>query len=113
MPDGSIFDVYNVPFTDTDGSPMILKMEVDITERKKMEGALKKARDTLEEKIRQRTAELEKAYNSLKESEKGLAEAQKMAHLGNWDWDVVTDKIHGSDETYRIFGLNPQECTAT
>ncbi|WP_269849249.1 hypothetical protein [Methanosarcina horonobensis] len=43
MPDGSIFDVYNVPFTDTDGSPMILKMEVDITERKKMEGALKKS----------------------------------------------------------------------
>jgi hypothetical protein len=31
--------------------------------------------------LKTRTQELEKAYNSLKESEKGLAEAQKMAHI--------------------------------
>ena len=64
----------------------------DITERKKAEEALKKAHDNLEEKVKERTAELEKAYNSLKESEKGLAEAQKMAHIGNWEWDIVTDE---------------------
>ncbi len=50
---------------------------------------------------------------SLKESEKSLAEAQKMAHIGNWDWNLVTDEIHWSDETYRIFGLNPQESEIT
>jgi hypothetical protein len=51
---------------------------------------LKEAHDSLEEKVKERTAELEEAYNSLKESEKGLAEAQKMAHIGNWDWNIVT-----------------------
>ncbi|MGB9938958.1 PAS domain S-box protein [Methanosarcina sp.] len=82
----------------------------DITERKKTEEALKKAHDNLEEKVKERTSELEKAYNSLKESERGLAEAQKMAHIGNWDNDLVIGKLHWSEEMYRIFGRSPQEC---
>jgi PAS domain S-box-containing protein len=40
----------------------------------------------------------------LKESEKGLSEAQKMAHLGNWDWDLINDKMRWSDEMCQIFG---------
>ena len=45
----------------------------------------------------------------MKESERRLAEAQKMAHIGNWEWDLVTGKAYWSDEMYRIFGRNPQE----
>ncbi len=40
-PDGSMLDVYNFPFTDVDGSLMILEMDLDITERKKAEETLK------------------------------------------------------------------------
>ncbi len=40
---------------------------------------MKETLDNLENLVKERTAELEMAYNSLKESEKGLAEAQKMA----------------------------------
>jgi PAS domain S-box-containing protein len=80
-----------------------------VAERKKAEEALKKAYDSLEEKVKERTSQLEKAYESLKESEKGLAEAQKMAHMGNWEWNFVTNELYYSDELYRIFGLNPQE----
>ncbi len=47
-PDGSVFDAYNLPFTDIDGSPMILKMDIDVTEQKKAE---EKLRDS-EEKYR-------------------------------------------------------------
>jgi PAS domain S-box-containing protein len=39
-PDGSIIDSYDFPFTDIDGSPMILVMDIDVTERKKAEEAL-------------------------------------------------------------------------
>jgi len=81
----------------------------DITERKEAEVKLKKAHENLEKMVEERTAELEKAYNSLKESEKGLAEAQKMAHIGNWEWDMATGKAYWSEEMYRIFGRDPQE----
>ena len=72
-------------FFDKDGKfAGSLGMFTDITERKHTEEALKKAHDNLEAKVKERTEELEKAYSSLKESEKSLAEAQKMAHIGNW-----------------------------
>lgn len=53
------------------------------------------------------------AEEALRESEDGLAEAQRMAHLGNWDWDVVKNELSWSDETYRIFGCIPQEFELT
>jgi PAS domain S-box-containing protein len=39
-PDGRNYDVFDFPFTDTDGSPLILEMGLDITERKRAEEAL-------------------------------------------------------------------------
>ncbi|MGB9938916.1 PAS domain S-box protein [Methanosarcina sp.] len=91
----------------------VLAISRDIIDIKKAEAKLKKTLENLENLVKGRTAELEKAYKSLKESEKRLAEAQKMAHLGNWDWNIVTDEVHWSDELYRIFGRNPQELDPT
>ncbi len=85
----------------------------DVTELKEVERALREARDNLEERVKERTAELEKAYNSLEKSENGLAEAQRISHIGNWDWDIITDKIYLSDEVYRIYGYYPQEFDVT
>jgi PAS domain S-box-containing protein len=58
-PGGSIIDAYDFPFTDVDGSPMILEMDVDITERRKLEEDLTKHREHLEELVGKRTAQLE------------------------------------------------------
>ncbi len=91
----------------------IVPAVIQALQRKRSEEALKKAHTNLEKLVEERTAELEKAYNSLKESEKGLAEAQKIAHLGNWEWDIATDKAYWSDELFRIFGSEPQESGAT
>jgi PAS domain S-box-containing protein len=82
---------------------------IDITERKKAEAKLKETLDNLEKLVEERTTQFEKAYKSSKESEKGLAEAQKMAHIGNWVWDIATDTVHWSDELYRIFKRDTQE----
>ncbi len=41
-------------------------------------------------------------------SERRLLEAQRMAHIGYWD-AVLNDRLVWSDETYRIFGLEPQQ----
>jgi PAS domain S-box-containing protein len=109
--DGSVVDILlsSSPIVPGDLSGEITFTALDITERKRAEGALKRAYDSLENKVKERTLELEKAYNSLKESEKSLAEAQRMAHIGNWDNDLVTGELYWSDEMYRIFGCNPRE----
>ncbi len=110
--DGHIIPVlYNASvYRDENGKVIgIFAAARDITERNKAEEALKKAHENLEKLVEERTTQLENAYKSSKESEKGLAEAQKMAHIGNWVWDIATDTAHWSDELYRIFGRNPQE----
>jgi PAS domain S-box-containing protein len=86
----------------------VLAISRDITDIKEVEAELKETLDNLEKLVKERTMQLEKAYKSLSESEKGLAEAQEMAHIGNWDLDLVTGELNWSDETYRIFGLIPQ-----
>ena len=50
------------------------------------------------------TAERE-AREQLAQRERQLANAQQIAHLGSWEWDVKQDRISWSDELYRIFGL--------
>ena len=76
--DGSVVDILlsSSPIIPGDLSGEITFTALDVTERKHAEEALKKAHDTLEEKVKERTAELEKAYNSLKESERSLANIQ-------------------------------------
>ncbi len=39
--------------------------------------------------------------------ENQLAEAQRVARLGSWEWDVATDTLTFSEEMYRILGINP------
>jgi PAS domain S-box-containing protein len=58
--------------------------------------------------IRRRRAE-----EALRASETKLAEAQRVAHLGSWDWDIVDDDLSWSAETYRIFDVAPEQFGAT
>ena len=49
----------------------------------------------------------------MRTNEKRLIEAQRIAHLGNWEWNIETNKLWWSDEVYRIFGLKPKEFGGT
>lgn len=49
------------------------------------------------------------AEDKLCESEARLVNAQRIAHLGNWDWEIRTDKLHWSEEVFHLFGLVPQK----
>lgn len=53
------------------------------------------------------------AEMELKSSEKRLAQVERIAHLGNWSWNIVTNELDWSDEVYRIFGRVPQEFEVT
>jgi PAS domain S-box-containing protein len=47
------------------------------------------------------------AEEKLKHSKVQLAQAQRLAHIGSWDWDLRTNAVTWSDELYHIFGLQP------
>lgn len=81
-----------------------LEAEVDTTTRE-----LRTRNVELEHEIQQR----QEAEANVRRSEQRLQEAQRIAHLGNWEWDLVTNRIYWSDEMYRIFGLKPQEIVPT
>ncbi len=54
-----------------------------------------------------------RAEGELRRRERQLTEAQKLAHLGSWEWNIRTNRVTWSDELYRIYGLEPQEFEAT
>ncbi|MBC8028875.1 MAG: PAS domain S-box protein [Pyrinomonadaceae bacterium] len=45
----------------------------------------------------------------LKSNERQLNAAQQIAHIGNWEWDVIKKNLHWSEELFRIFGLQPRD----
>jgi PAS domain S-box-containing protein len=50
-----------------------------------------------------------RAEEVLRESERRLREAQKMAQLGYWSWDVRSGIVEWSEEVYNIFHLDPNK----
>jgi PAS domain S-box-containing protein len=78
----------------------ILSSIDDITARKRAEEALLKSKETIEESDRAKAILLYK-----------LDQAQQIAGIGSWDWDLINNTVWWSDETYRIFGVKPQEFT--
>lgn len=53
-----------------------------------------------------------KAQKELKENQEDLAEAQRIAQVGSWVWNIKNNSLRWSDEIYRLFGLSPQEFPA-
>ncbi|MFT4433489.1 response regulator [Caballeronia sp. 15715] len=83
-PDGSTFwAMLTARVASFDDSPAIYVGLNDVTARKLAEG-------------------------KLRASEASLANAQRLARLGDWEWDTKAGVIHWSDEMYRILGLAPQ-----
>jgi len=57
--------------------------------------------------------ERRQARRALEYSEASLSEAQRIARVGSWEWEISTNKLHWSDEMYRIFGFNSPEIVPT
>ena len=81
--DGSKFPIeVNLTPSKTDNKQVILAFVIDITKRIS-------------------------ASQKLIESKRIMEEAQRLAHVGNWYWNLQTNERNWSDEFYRICGLTP------
>jgi signal transduction histidine kinase/PAS domain-containing protein len=76
-----------------------------VEERKRAEEELREARDDLEMKVTERTADLRR-------SEAYLTEAQRLTHTGSFAIDASTRQVtHSSEEHSRLYGLDPEQGT--
>jgi len=66
----------------------------------------------LHEDARAEVTERRRAEELLREKERGLCEAQRIAHVGSWRGDL-TGPLHWSEEAYRIYGVSPDTFTPT
>jgi len=69
--------------------------------------------ETLTRGINDMAAKLQQENDILLQRTDKLTEAQRIAHLGNWEWDIVNNTLIWSDEIYHIFGLSPQQVNVT
>ncbi len=54
-----------------------------------------------------------RAEDELRKNQLQLAQAQELAHIGSWEWDIPTNRATWSEELYRIYGLKPEEFGAS
>ena len=57
--------------------------------------------------------EHKQAQERLRESEAMLADAQRLAHLGNWEWHIGDNRMTGSKEFYRMYSAEGSQAGAT
>jgi diguanylate cyclase (GGDEF)-like protein/PAS domain S-box-containing protein len=98
------------------GVPCLVGVFRDITERKQAQEKIQNLNQALEEKLRQLTQTQDELVQHRVHLEQvvaqrttSLTEAQRIAHLGNWEWNLNNNTLNWSDEMYRIFGLVPQQ----
>lgn len=83
-----VYQVYEYSFADMDGSPQVLKLGIDITDRKQAEKVLRRAHTELESRVRERTRELSDANAALQTEvverrrvEDALRKSEREQHL--------------------------------
>jgi diguanylate cyclase (GGDEF)-like protein/PAS domain S-box-containing protein len=79
------------------------RLEKEIQQRELAEAKITKLNLHLKEQVKARTLALQQSLKL----ETNLSEAQEIAHIGNWEFDVVTGKITWSAEMFRILGRDP------
>ncbi|NQU59059.1 MAG: PAS domain S-box protein [Rhodospirillales bacterium] len=67
----------------------------------------------LQEAFRDMIEQRKKSETEINDLNQNLASAQRIAHIGSWEWNMISETFNWSDEVFRIFGFRPQEFTPT
>jgi PAS domain S-box-containing protein len=104
-----------------------LALSADVEMRRRSEEDLRRIHTELDDRVKERTAALAEANSRLGEANRRLGEAnsrlsdaniqlieaQRLANLGSWSWDIKQNRIGWSDQLYDIYGLAPGEFKGT
>jgi hypothetical protein len=63
--------------------------------------------DALPERLDQALREKEVAEHALRDLQARIDNAQQLAHMGDYDWEIATDRNTWSDQLFRIYGHEP------
>ncbi|HZZ09241.1 MAG TPA: PAS domain S-box protein, partial [Paraburkholderia sp.] len=77
-----------------------LALSADVAMRRRTESSLRAAQSGLERRVQERTA-------ALSDANIHFAEAQRLANLGSWSWDVVRNRVSWSEQLCDIYGVTP------
>ena len=91
-------DHYETAFIHRDGRRVEVEVALKLVIRDGRLQAISIIRDITERKW---------AENAQRRNQEQLAQAQALAGLGSWEWDVTTDTLRWSAELFRIFGVEP------
>ena len=83
-----------------------LALSADVAMRQATEDTLRHTQIDLDQRVRERTA-------ALADANIHLTEAQRLANLGSWRWDIVANQITWSEQLFEIYGLQPGEFKGT
>jgi PAS domain S-box-containing protein len=110
-PDGRNYDTIDLPFTDTDGSPLVMRVGHDVTERKRAEEEVRRLNAELERRVAERTLQLQIANDELlkevverKRAEEALRQSQEWLHV---TLTSIGDAVLTTDTKGRVTFLNP------
>jgi PAS domain S-box-containing protein len=77
---------------------LMLSVSAEVSRARRTELEIRALNETLERRVAERTEELTREHDR-------LAEAQAVAHVGSWEWNVRTDTLWWSAEMCRVFGV--------
>lgn len=98
--EGNMVNEIESSFISTKGKIDILMSCKPIVNNSQIHGVLFAARDI---------TELKKSNELMRSNEVLFEDAQQMAHIGSWEWDIQADEVSWSEELFRIYGYEPGE----
>ncbi|MEB3230714.1 MAG: PAS domain-containing protein [Leptolyngbyaceae bacterium] len=116
MPDGRIKYVQEQCETlyGEDGTPLLSKGAIqDVTDLYQTQRALQQLNAELEDRVKNRTAQLEQRDADLRNLNQRLQLAARSAQLGIWDWSVPDDCMTWDDRMYELYGASRSNAPAT
>jgi PAS domain S-box-containing protein len=94
--------------------PEVLRAKVKVfAELYRKTRQLEQLNRELEQRVAERTADLEASNARLLESERRRSLALAAGQMGSWEWDLATGECTWDDGQYRIFGLDPRHFQPT